>query len=415
MGVVFRACQRKLNRTVALKMILSWQLADQEEVRRFQAEAEAAAQLDHPGIVPIYEIGEQDGQHYFSMAFVDGESLQKHLSGGPLAPREAASLCCKIAEAVAYAHSKGVIHRDLKPANVILDAKGEPRVTDFGLAKQIEAGSGLTRTGAVIGTPSYMPPEQAAGKTNDIGTGADVYSLGAILYCLLTGRPPFQASSSIDVLRQVLEQEPVQPRQLNAKLPLDLNTICLKCLDKQVTSRYDSTQDLCDDLQRYLRGETIQARPVGRLIKTWRWCRREPVLATLLSVVFVSAFLMFVANTGWAVINVAGGAGRAFYKPKQVVNDFKQLNLAIRNYEASMNRAIRNYEANKYQLDKSTVEEIYQLFFGDPDLTNQRPSPVRISLAEILQRHYRDVIQASAENSDTWQQDLRSAPPTGET
>ena len=197
MGVVFKARQVKLNRIVALKMILSGELAGEEEVQRFKTEAEAAANLDHPGIVPIYEIDEHQGQHYFSMGFVEGQSLADRVKDGPLPPREAAELVKKVAEAVAYAHEKGVIHRDLKPANVLLDANGEPRVTDFGLAKQVESDGDLTRTGAVMGTPSYMPPEQASGKTEEIGPQSDVYSLGAILYCVLTGRPPFQSANPI--------------------------------------------------------------------------------------------------------------------------------------------------------------------------------------------------------------------------
>ncbi|MFM7161530.1 MAG: serine/threonine-protein kinase, partial [Planctomycetaceae bacterium] len=232
MGVVYKAVQVNLNRTVALKMILAGQLASQEEVSRFYMEAEAAANLDHPGIVPIYEIGAHGDQHFFTMGYVEGKSLQQLVQQGPLPPREAAELMRKIAEAIGYAHEKGVVHRDLKPANVLLDQQGEPKVTDFGLARRLQDDSGLTKTGAVMGTPSYMPPEQAAGKTAEVGPLADVYSLGAMLYCLLTGRPPFQAATTLDTLLQVMEREPVSVQTLNAGVPRDLETICHKCLQK---------------------------------------------------------------------------------------------------------------------------------------------------------------------------------------
>ena len=247
MGVVYRARQVSLNRPVALKMILAGQLAGDDEVKRFHLEAEAAANLDHPGIVPIYEIGEHEGQHFFSMGFVEGTSLAAKVADGPLPPREAATLTMQVAEAVQFAHEKGVIHRDLKPANVLLDAQGQPKVTDFGLAKKLQADSGLTHTGQVMGTPSYMPPEQAEGK--NVGPAADVYALGAILYCLLTGRPPFQAATPMDTLMQVVGQDPVPVRQLNATVPRDLETICLKCLEKEPRRRYASARALAEDLR----------------------------------------------------------------------------------------------------------------------------------------------------------------------
>ena len=190
--------------------------------------------------MPIFEIGEHAGQHYFSMGFVAGESLQDKLRDGPLPPKQAADFCRKIADAISFAHKSGVIHRDLKPANILIDIKSEPKVTDFGLAKQVESDSDLTRSGGVMGTPSFMPPEQAAGKIDDVGPRADVYSLGAILYSLLTGRPPFQSANTMDVLLQVLEKEPVPPRVLNPEVPKDLETICLKCLEKEAERRYQT-------------------------------------------------------------------------------------------------------------------------------------------------------------------------------
>jgi serine/threonine protein kinase len=280
MGIVFKARQVQLNRIVALKMILAGEMAGIEDVQRFKNEAEAAANLDHPGIVPIYEIGTHNAQHYFSMAFIDGSSLADQIKNGPLPEKDAAGILKKVAEAVAYAHGKGVIHRDLKPANVLIDAHGEPRVTDFGLAKQTRSDGDLTHTGAVIGTPSYMPPEQAAGKTDRVDTRADVYSLGAILYCLLTGRPPFLAATSLEILRQVLEQDAVSPLALVSGLSKDLETICLKCWEKDPNRRYQTAQQLADELQRFLQGEPILARPISRVTRARRWCQRNPVIAS---------------------------------------------------------------------------------------------------------------------------------------
>lgn len=284
MGVVYKARQTKLNRVVALKMILSGQLASRRDVERFHIEAEAAAKLEHPGIVPIHEIGEHDGQHFFSMGFIDGESLADRLKRGKLAPKEAAALTKQVAEAIAFAHKNAVIHRDLKPANVLIDADGQAKVTDFGLAKQTDdLGDGQTGTGDILGTPAYMPPEQATGDTKRIGTGADVYSLGAVLYALVTGRPPFQETSLLGTLRAVAEKEPSAPHELNSAIDADLETICLKCLEKDVDRRYESAQHLVDELGRYLNGEPIAARPLGNVSRMWRWCRRKPAAASLIA------------------------------------------------------------------------------------------------------------------------------------
>jgi len=281
MGVVYKARQTKLNRIVALKMILAGQLASPEAVQRFYIEAEAAASLEHPGIVPIYEVGQHEDQHFFSMGFIEGTSLDARVKEGPMLPREAAAITQQISEAIAYAHAQGVIHRDLKPANILIDASGDPKVTDFGLAKKTDADSGLTGTGQILGTPGYMPPEQASGETDTIGPAADIYSLGAILYALLTGRPPFQSANVMDTLVAVLEQEPVAPRQLNPALDVDLETICLKCLEKDATRRYGTADELVSELGRYLNGEPIHARPIGKLERGWRWCKRKPALAGL--------------------------------------------------------------------------------------------------------------------------------------
>jgi WD40 repeat protein/serine/threonine protein kinase len=303
MGVVYKARQVNLKRVVALKMILSGHLANADDVRRFHAEAQAAAKLDHPGIVPVFEVGQHEGHHYFSMGFVEGESLAHNLTSGLPSSRRAAELMKQVVEAVAYAHVEGVVHRDLKPANILIDKTGQPRLTDFGLAKCVERGpesaegSGasssavcaLTQTGQILGTPSYMPPEQASGQRGAVGPLADIYSLGAILYCLLTGRPPFQAANPLDTLLQVLDREPVPPRQVNSTVPRDLETICLKCLNKEARKRYPSAQDLAADLDRYLAGQPIAARPTGKAERVWKWVRRRPTAAALLLAIGISA------------------------------------------------------------------------------------------------------------------------------
>ena len=293
MGVVYRARQVRLNRAVALKMILSGQFAGEADVQRFHTEAEAAAQLDHPGIVPIYEVGEYEGHHFFSMALVEGDSLASRIADGPIPAIEAAEVVLDISKAIEYAHEQGVLHRDLKPANILLDTEGNPRVTDFGLAKRVHGDSNLTATGQVLGTPSYMPPEQAAGRIDQVTESADLYALGAILYATLTGRPPFQADNPLDTLMQVLEREPVPPRTLNPKVPLDLETICLKCLEKDRRRRYPSAQALVDELQRFLNGEPIQARPISHQARVWRWCKRKPVISGLLATVAVTIVVAF--------------------------------------------------------------------------------------------------------------------------
>jgi serine/threonine-protein kinase len=260
MGVVYRAWQASLAREVALKMILRGQFASQADRERFEAEARAAAKLDHPGIVPVYEVGEIDSRPYFSMKFVRGETLAQRLAEGPLSSREAARVLAAVARAIHFAHMRGVLHRDLKPSNILLDEHGEPHVTDFGLAKQISDAVTVTKTGAVLGTPAYMAPEQAAGLRGQLGPRSDVYSLGVILYHMLTGRPPFQAASPAEMVMLVLEQDPVPPRMLNPKADRDLEMICLRCLQKPSDLRYASAAALADDLEAYLNDESIAAR-----------------------------------------------------------------------------------------------------------------------------------------------------------
>jgi serine/threonine-protein kinase len=281
MGVVYKARQRGLNRLVALKMILSGEHAEARELARFQAEAEAVARLHHPNIVQIYEVGEEQGRPFFSLEFVDGTGLDRKAGGTPMVPHEAAALVLKLAEAMEYAHKSGIIHRDLKPANVLLAADGTPKIGDFGLAKKLDEDAGQTRTGTVLGTPSYMAPEQAEGRLGEVGPLSDLYSLGAILYELLTGRPPFKGSTVLDTLHQLRTMEPVPPVQFQPGVPRDLETIALKCLQKDPARRYAGCAALADDLRRFLAGEPILARPVGRAERAWRWCKRNPRVAAL--------------------------------------------------------------------------------------------------------------------------------------
>ena len=283
MGVVYRARQVKAGRLVALKMILAGVHAGRDELARFRSEAEAIARLQHPHIVQVHEVGEQDGLPFFSLELCPGGSLEKKLSGTPLPTQEAAALVEVLARAMQAAHQKGILHRDLKPANVLLAEDGTLKITDFGLAKKIDE-AGQTASGAVMGTPSYMAPEQAGGKSKDIGPWSDVWALGAILYECLTGRPPFKAATPLGTLEQLLYQEPVLPSRLQPRTPRDLETVCLTCLEKDPRKRYASAEDLADDLGRFLRGEPILARPTGRIERAWKFVRRNPAAAALVIV-----------------------------------------------------------------------------------------------------------------------------------
>ncbi len=287
MGIVYRARQVSLDRIVAVKLLLSGALSSPEYVKRFRVEASAAASLQHPNIVTIHEVGVHQGQHYLVMDYVDGPSLAKLVVQWPLPAERAAAYMKIVAEAVHFAHEHGILHRDLKPSNVLIDSKDQPRVTDFGLAKRFEGESEVTLSGQVVGSPSYMPPEQAAAKRGKVSRRSDVYGLGAMLYHLLAGRPPFQAATLTDTLDHVLNAEPVAPRLLNPAVPRDLETICLKCLEKEPAKRYPTALALAEELARFLNGQPVLARPIGPAGKAWRWCRRQPVRAGLIAALIV--------------------------------------------------------------------------------------------------------------------------------
>ena len=278
-GVVYRARQKSLNRTVALKVIGLGHWATEAHLKRFRREAEAAASLEHPGIVPIHEVGERDGSCYFSMKFIEGGQLDEVVRRTPMSIRQAAELIAKVARTVHYAHEHGILHRDIKPGNILLDQKGEPHLTDFGLARLVETESTVTRTKEVLGTPSYMAPEQAVGETRKLTSATDVYGLGAVLYQLLTGQPPFAGGTTYETVKLLLDTEPRPPRLLNPKVDRDLSTICLKCLEKDPQRRYSSALALAEDLEHWLKHEPIRAKRSGFFTHTRKWVRRNPSTA----------------------------------------------------------------------------------------------------------------------------------------
>ena len=299
MGVVFRARHLRLGRTVALKMLLAGAYASPHERARFQCEAEVVAGLRHANIVQLYDVADHEGRPYFTMELVEGGNLAQKLPGTPQPACQAAALLATLAEAVQVAHEGGIVHRDLKPANVLLTADGTPKVSDFGLAQRLEGGASLTQTGVAIGTPSYMAPERALGRTDAVGPAVDIYALGAILYEMLTGRPPFRGETAVETVHQVIFQDPVPPSWLNSKVPRDLETICLKCLHKEPGRRYASAGALAADLKRFLEGRPVLARPMSRPERSWRWCRRHP-WETALAGLTLLVILLIVGGAWWA-------------------------------------------------------------------------------------------------------------------
>ena len=344
MGLVYRARQLSLNRPVAFKMILSGQFASDADVERFHVEAEAAAGLDHPNIVPIYEVGAFEGNHFFTMKLIDGRSMAHEMPRLVKAPRDGVRLLVKVCRAIHYAHQHSILHRDLKPANILLDSAGEPHVTDFGLAKRTGGDSQLTQTGTIVGTPSYMAPEQAAPSKVPLTTAADVYSLGAMLYEILTGRPPFKGDSPLDTLMLVLNKEAERPRSINQSVDRDLETIALKCLEKDPARRYGSAEALAEDLDRWLEGEPIQARPIGSGERIVKWARRRPAIAALV-VAMAAVTLLGVAGVVWQW-------REAVYQRGQTANALLQVEA-----EAKAAKAARDQEAAQRQAAQSAQEQ----------------------------------------------------------
>ncbi len=420
MGVVYKARQTKLNRTVAVKMILAGQFAAEEEIQRFYSEAEAAAKLDHPGIVPIYEVDEIEGRHFFSMAFIDGKSLQERIARGPLPQREAALLLQKIARAVHYAHEHGVVHRDLKPRNIMLTIDGEPKVTDFGLAKRVDGGTELTVSGQVLGTPGFMPPEQAQGKLGEIGPLSDVYSLGGILYCALTGRPPFQSANIVETLKQVIDTPPASPRLLNPGIDRDLETICLKCLEKAPGHRYSSAAELADELGRYLDGEPIRARRLGAVGRSWRWLKRRPLVAAL-----AVSMVVLIAALGFA-----GWVGARALEARQVATLQQNIETGLDRVElqegyltrmeewiaAFPERESATAEAARGRLNDSFAKEI-RLVLRSPKLNSETIARVEQAIGWLEPRDKVAAQTLSAElvrRRQDWQEVFALAPPYAE-
>jgi serine/threonine protein kinase/tetratricopeptide (TPR) repeat protein len=373
MGVVYRARQVSLNRIVAVKMLLAGQRAAEALRQRFRQEAEAAGHLQHPHIVAVHEVGEQDGQPYFSMDYIEGKSLAALVRENLLPPATAAAYVKTIALAIHYAHQQGTLHRDLKPANVLIDACGQPRITDFGIAKRIAADSQLTATGEVLGTPSYMAPEQAAGKVGQIGPASDIYAMGAILYELLTGRPPFRADTPFDTLRQVVETDAASLRLLNPKVPRDLETICRKCLEKEPGKRYPNGQALADDLERFLKGEPIRARPPRAWERGLKWAKRRPALAALAAVCVAAVLTVLV------VILVSN----ARLEQERDYADEKRLEA-----EAQRQQALANFRKARAAVDELLTQ------VGHSDLVSvPYMEKVRRNLLQAAARYYREFVQ----------------------
>jgi serine/threonine-protein kinase len=387
MGVVYRARQIRLNRPCVLKMILAGVHADAESVARFLAEAEAVARLQHPHIVQIHHIGEADGLPYFELEYVEGGSLDRRLDGTPWPARRAAELVEALARGVAEAHRRGIIHRDLKPGNVLLAADGTPKITDFGLAKALDSDSGLTRTDSIMGSPGYMAPEQAAGRAKQVGPLVDVYSLGAILYELLTGGAPFRGTTALEIIEQVRHAEPVPPSRLVPGLPRDIETIALKCLQKEPGKRYDSAAAMADDLRWFLRGESILARPVGPIERGWRWCRRNPVVAGLTAALTAILVLATAASLVgyWGMSRLARGEHAARLT---AVREMQAAEYAREQEAAQRQRAEANFQRARAAVDGYLTKVSENQLLKIPGL-----QPLRGDLLESALRFYEDFLE----------------------
>lgn len=391
MGVVYKAWDSKLHRHAAIKLIRSGDQADGEEIRRFYAEAAAAAGLTHPHIVTVYEVGRHGQQPFIAMRYVEGQSLSSRIKESPLEPQEAARLMISVCEAIQFAHDRGIVHRDLKPQNILLGSDGQPLVTDFGLAKRQASDSNLTATGLVLGTPSYMPPEQAAGCHDQVGPQSDIYSLGATLYELLAGRPPFQAANVASTLQQVLEAEPVSPRALNPAVPLDLETICLKCLNKEPPQRYESAQALADDLRRFVNHEPIHARPVPFWERASKWCARHPWLAGLSAL----AAILVVA------VGIASGLAYAFSGAAEVLKKDND-GLAEKERIARLNLELDTI----HQIADSAFDEVQR---GRPEIAINRFAKLleRVEQTRKPAQTPQDLPAEQAQRFDEWDRVVR--------
>lgn len=396
MGVVLEARQVSLNRPVAIKLIKAGLLANDAELRRFQNEAEAVALLDHPGIVTAYEVGQHQGQQYLAMQLVRGESLASLLATYQDQPREIAELVADVAEAVAHAHSRGILHRDLKPANILVDAEGHPHILDFGLAKRIESDVEMTATGAILGTPAYMAPEQAAGGRNNVTTATDVYGLGSVLYALLTGRAPFSGDSVFETLEALRSRPPDPPSRLNLKAPRDLETICLKCLEKDPRRRYGSAQALAEDLRAWLESRPIAARRVGMFERAWLWGKRRPAIAALAG----STLLAIIGGT-IAVIGIQRSANQAL-REKNVA-----LSSAIeREEKANADLSIANEQVEqRYRLAMDAIKTFHTGVSEDFLLQEPKFRTLRDRLLDSAATFYKKLGQASIGDSDAASRD----------
>jgi eukaryotic-like serine/threonine-protein kinase len=413
MGVVYKARQKGLDRVVALKMILTGGQASATELNRFRTEAQAAARLKHPNIVQVYDVGDCDGCPYFSLEYLDGGSLAEKIAASPLPPVQAAQLVRALADAMDCAHRAGIVHRDLKPANILLATDGTPKITDFGLAKSLETDSGHTRTGSVFGTPSYMAPEQAEGRTHEIGPAADIYSLGAVLYDLVTGRPPFRGNSVRETLEQVRKVEPVPPGRLQTNLPRDLETICLKCLQKEPRKRYATAGGLAEDLRRFLAGEPIRARPIPSWERALKWTRRHPAASTLIAVSVLALIGFGVGGVAWAVQadTLRGAADRQrdyaleqeqlatqrWEEAKQQRRRAENNERLAEEHKAEAERERQRAGAN-FQTARAAVNELLSRVAQERLANEPRMQVVRRDLLEQALRFHRGFLQAKSEN-----------------